>query len=172
MNKARTQLVQQQQEKEEKEEKEQQLRGAYETAGRTAIAVKPMPAKSASSSSGGGGGGDEANDDVIFFMRSAWLRSPASAPVFWLGDQLVSWDGNDGLRSALKGSNCVCVRLLLLLMLLLFFVLLLLSFFVLLCLRACFLRICFVFSLLLFIFLRGLPSSLTLSLLPCLFLPC
>jgi hypothetical protein len=78
--------------------------------------VKPVPAQSASSSSGGG---DEANDDVIFFMRSAWLRSPASAPVFWLGDQLVSWDGNDGLRSALKGNICVCVRLLSLLLLLL-----------------------------------------------------
>lgn len=43
-------------------------------------------------------------NDVMFFMRSAWLQSPRYAPVFWLGDQLVSWDSNDGLRSALIGA--------------------------------------------------------------------
>ena len=42
--------------------------------------------------------------DVMFFMRSAWTQSPRYAPVFWLGDQLVSWDSNDGLRSALTGA--------------------------------------------------------------------
>jgi hypothetical protein len=42
--------------------------------------------------------------DVMFFMRSAWIQSPRYAPVFWLGDQLVSWDSNDGLRSALTGA--------------------------------------------------------------------
>jgi alpha-glucosidase (family GH31 glycosyl hydrolase) len=39
----------------------------------------------------------------MYFMRSAWIQSPRFAPVFWLGDQLVSWDSNDGLRSALTG---------------------------------------------------------------------
>lgn len=40
----------------------------------------------------------------MYFMRSAWIQSPRFAPVFWLGDQLVSWDSNDGLRSALTGA--------------------------------------------------------------------
>lgn len=43
-------------------------------------------------------------EDVMFFMRSAWTQSPRYAPVFWLGDQLVSWDSNDGLRSVLTGA--------------------------------------------------------------------
>jgi alpha-glucosidase len=43
-------------------------------------------------------------DDALFFVRSAWLKSPASVPVFWLGDQLVSWDGDDGLKSAITGA--------------------------------------------------------------------
>jgi alpha-glucosidase (family GH31 glycosyl hydrolase) len=51
---------------------------------------------------GGNGAIDPA--DVVFFMRSAWIQSPRYAPVFWLGDQLVSWDSNDGLRSALTGA--------------------------------------------------------------------
>lgn len=48
----------------------------------------------------------EANrsDDVLFFMRSSWTRSPASVPVFWLGDQLMSWDGNDGIKTVITGA--------------------------------------------------------------------
>jgi alpha-glucosidase len=42
--------------------------------------------------------------DVLFFTRSAWTKSSLSVPVFWLGDQLVSWDGYDGLTSALTGA--------------------------------------------------------------------
>lgn len=38
--------------------------------------------------------------DLVFFMRAASPRSPAYATLFWQGDQLVSWDGNDGLKSA------------------------------------------------------------------------
>jgi hypothetical protein len=30
--------------------------------------------------------------DLVYFMRSAWLQSPPLTSVFWLGDQLVSWD--------------------------------------------------------------------------------
>jgi alpha-glucosidase len=46
------------------------------------------------------GGG---SSDVVFFARSASLHSPKAAPLFWMGDQLVSWDEKDGLKSALAG---------------------------------------------------------------------
>ena len=42
--------------------------------------------------------------DVVFFMRSAWLKSPSYNSLFWEGDQLISWDGDDGLKSALLGA--------------------------------------------------------------------
>lgn len=42
--------------------------------------------------------------DIVYFMRSAWTNSPPSVPVFWLGDQLICWDGNDGLRSVITGA--------------------------------------------------------------------
>jgi len=42
--------------------------------------------------------------EVFFFVRSAWTHSPSYVPVFWLGDQLASFDGNDGLRSAITGA--------------------------------------------------------------------
>ncbi len=37
----------------------------------------------------------------MYFTRSAWTFSPSAVPVFWLGDQLQSWDRFDGLASAL-----------------------------------------------------------------------
>lgn len=42
--------------------------------------------------------------DVVYFMRSAWLQSPAYTTLFWLGDQLVNWDEHDGLKSAIVGA--------------------------------------------------------------------
>jgi alpha-glucosidase len=42
-------------------------------------------------------------EDVVFFMRSGFTRSPGHATLFWLGDQLVSWDEYDGLKSAVTG---------------------------------------------------------------------
>ena len=42
-------------------------------------------------------------EDVVFFMRSGFTRSPAYSTLFWLGDQLVSWDEHDGLKSAVTG---------------------------------------------------------------------
>lgn len=45
-----------------------------------------------------------AEDDVIFFTRSAWTQSPAYTPVFWLGDQLQSYDIFDGLNSVIVGA--------------------------------------------------------------------
>jgi alpha-glucosidase len=35
----------------------------------------------------------------LFFMRSASAASPRHVPLFWLGDQLTSWDEFDGLAS-------------------------------------------------------------------------
>jgi alpha-glucosidase (family GH31 glycosyl hydrolase) len=42
-------------------------------------------------------------DDVVFFNRSGYLRSPGYSTLFWLGDQLVSWDEHDGIKSAVTG---------------------------------------------------------------------
>lgn len=41
--------------------------------------------------------------DSVFFVRSAGLRSPGFATLFWLGDQMTSWDAHDGLKSAIIG---------------------------------------------------------------------
>ncbi|UCH27399.1 MAG: alpha-glucosidase [Trueperaceae bacterium] len=45
----------------------------------------------------------EDSDQYVFFMRSGYTRSPRSATLFWLGDQLVSWDRFDGIKSAVTG---------------------------------------------------------------------
>ena len=45
-----------------------------------------------------------ADREVVYFMRSAGLKSPAHTALFWLGDQLVSWDKHDGLKSAIVGA--------------------------------------------------------------------
>jgi sulfoquinovosidase len=37
-------------------------------------------------------------------MRSSWTKSPKFVPVFWLGDQLMSYDANDGLQSTIIGA--------------------------------------------------------------------
>jgi alpha-glucosidase len=39
----------------------------------------------------------------LFFVRSAYTRSPASATLFWLGDQLPTWDAHDGIKTAVMG---------------------------------------------------------------------
>jgi len=44
------------------------------------------------------------SDEVVFFNRSGSARTPAYAQLLWEGDQLPSWDGNDGLRSAVLGA--------------------------------------------------------------------
>ena len=41
--------------------------------------------------------------DILFFTRAGFTRSPASSTMFWGGDQMVTWDGDDGLQSAVKG---------------------------------------------------------------------
>ena len=42
-------------------------------------------------------------DDAVFFSRSGYTRSPRYSTLFWLGDQLVSWDRHDGIKTAVTG---------------------------------------------------------------------
>ncbi len=42
-------------------------------------------------------------DDIVFFDRSGFTRSPGAATLFWLGDQLQSWDQYDGIKTAVVG---------------------------------------------------------------------
>lgn len=41
--------------------------------------------------------------DLLVFLRAGYTRSPRWAQLFWEGDQTVSWDGDDGLASTVKG---------------------------------------------------------------------
>ena len=40
---------------------------------------------------------------LYFFSRSAFTKSPGQTKLFWLGDQLVTWDDKDGLKTAVIG---------------------------------------------------------------------
>lgn len=42
-------------------------------------------------------------DEIVFFSRSAYTRSPGYSTLFWLGDQFVTWDENDGIKTAVTG---------------------------------------------------------------------
>ena len=42
-------------------------------------------------------------DELVFFSRSAYRESPAYTTLFWEGDQMVTWDRHDGLKSAVTG---------------------------------------------------------------------
>lgn len=42
-------------------------------------------------------------DELFFFMRSGYRQSPGHSTAFWLGDQLVSWDAHDGIKTAVTG---------------------------------------------------------------------
>ncbi|HZF58640.1 MAG TPA: alpha-glucosidase [Rubrobacter sp.] len=42
-------------------------------------------------------------NDIVFFNRSGYTRSPGESTLFWLGDQLVSWDEHDGIKSVVTG---------------------------------------------------------------------
>ena len=42
-------------------------------------------------------------DDVVHFMRSGNQFSPAHSRLFWLGDQMVTWDSHDGLATVVTG---------------------------------------------------------------------
>jgi alpha-glucosidase len=42
-------------------------------------------------------------DDIVFFDRSGFTQSPGQATLFWLGDQLQTWDEYDGIKTAVVG---------------------------------------------------------------------
>ena len=42
-------------------------------------------------------------DDILFFERSGFTRSPKYATLYWLGDQMQSWDEYDGIKTAVVG---------------------------------------------------------------------
>ena len=46
---------------------------------------------------------DESNKDLIYFCRSGFSKSPDFTSMFWLGDQLTSWDEYDGIKTAISG---------------------------------------------------------------------
>ena len=39
------------------------------------------------------------SNELVYFMRSASLTSPGHTSLFWLGDQCVSWDSFDGIKT-------------------------------------------------------------------------
>ena len=39
--------------------------------------------------------------DLVFFNRTGFTHTPKQSTLFWLGDQMVSWDKSDGLYSSL-----------------------------------------------------------------------
>jgi alpha-glucosidase len=41
--------------------------------------------------------------DFVFFTRSAYRSSPKYTTLCWLGDQLVTWDAHDGIKTAVTG---------------------------------------------------------------------
>ena len=41
--------------------------------------------------------------DAFFFSRSGNARTPGRSTLFWAGDQLVTFDGDDGMKSGIKG---------------------------------------------------------------------
>jgi alpha-glucosidase (family GH31 glycosyl hydrolase) len=42
-------------------------------------------------------------DDIVFFNRSGYIQSPRYSTLFWVGDQLVDWSEQDGIKSAVTG---------------------------------------------------------------------
>lgn len=42
--------------------------------------------------------------EILYFMRSAWMKSPQYNSIFWEGDQLISWDEYDGLKNVILGA--------------------------------------------------------------------
>ena len=46
---------------------------------------------------------DHGGEEIVFFMRSAYTGSQRYSRLFWLGDQLVSFDEHDGIKTAVTG---------------------------------------------------------------------
>ncbi|KAJ4978649.1 hypothetical protein NE237_009429 [Protea cynaroides] len=46
---------------------------------------------------------EDPKDSLVFFMRAGFRESPKWGMLFWEGDQMVSWQANDGIKSAVVG---------------------------------------------------------------------
>lgn len=46
---------------------------------------------------------EDPQEALVFFMRAGFRGSPKWASLFWEGDQMVSWQANDGIKSAVVG---------------------------------------------------------------------
>ncbi|GJN06259.1 hypothetical protein PR202_ga23968 [Eleusine coracana subsp. coracana] len=46
---------------------------------------------------------EEEEDGLVFFVRSGFRESSRWAMLFWEGDQMVSWQANDGIKSSVVG---------------------------------------------------------------------
>lgn len=46
---------------------------------------------------------DFTKENFVFFTRAGGAKSPKHTTLIWMGDQMVTWDHYDGLRSALHG---------------------------------------------------------------------
>jgi alpha-glucosidase len=42
-------------------------------------------------------------EEIVFFTRAGYTQSQKYSALFWEGDQMVSWDAQDGLQSAVTG---------------------------------------------------------------------
>lgn len=47
--------------------------------------------------------GEDQGDGLVFFMRAGFRNSPKWGMLFWEGDQMVSWQANDGIKSSVVG---------------------------------------------------------------------
>ncbi|KAG6466246.1 sulfoquinovosidase-like isoform X1 [Zingiber officinale] len=47
--------------------------------------------------------GRDPEESLVFFMRAGFRGSPKWAMLFWEGDQMVSWQANDGIKSSITG---------------------------------------------------------------------
>ncbi|CAK9222925.1 unnamed protein product [Sphagnum troendelagicum] len=46
---------------------------------------------------------DDDEEQLVFFMRAGYRGSPQWSTLFWAGDQMVSWQRHDGIKSAVTG---------------------------------------------------------------------
>ncbi|XP_038720837.1 sulfoquinovosidase-like [Tripterygium wilfordii] len=46
---------------------------------------------------------EDLEESLVFFMRAGFRDSPKWGMLFWEGDQMVSWQANDGIKSAVVG---------------------------------------------------------------------
>lgn len=46
---------------------------------------------------------EDPEEALVFFMRAGFRDSPKWGMLFWEGDQMVSWQANDGIKSSVVG---------------------------------------------------------------------